>query len=78
MAARRALTSKRLSSYATRASTSAPSPASCAQSSSTVSVDTALLFGDGEARRAWLNVAGTAVVCVAAAAVGIGLGALVM
>ena len=45
---------------------------------STVSVDTALLFGDGEARRAWLNVAGTAVVCVAAAAVGIGLGALVM
>ncbi len=44
---------------------------------STVSVDTALMFRDGEGRRAVFNVVGTVVVCVAAASVGIALAALV-
>ncbi|MDZ8200524.1 CrcB family protein [Microbacterium sp. SSW1-59] len=43
---------------------------------STVSVDTALLLRDGERRRAWVNIAGTVVACVAAAALGLVLGAL--
>ncbi|GAA1948133.1 fluoride efflux transporter FluC [Microbacterium aquimaris] len=44
---------------------------------STVSVDTALMFRDGQARRAVSNLVGTVVVCVAAASAGIALAALV-
>lgn len=43
---------------------------------STVSVESALLIGAGEARRGWLNAAGTLVLGVAAAAAGLALGSL--
>lgn len=43
---------------------------------STVSVESALLVGAGEARKGWLNAVGTLVLGVVAAAAGLALGSL--
>lgn len=43
---------------------------------STVSVESVLLIGAGEARRGWFNAAGTLVLGVAAAGAGLALGSL--
>ena len=44
---------------------------------STVSVESVLMMRTGEARRGWLNVAGTLLLGVAAAAAGVAIGLLV-